>query len=160
MESRNKELASTIIRKAEVLRRTGFSASTLYLRIAKGEFPRQVSLGARSVGWIEHEIDAWIAGRVHARPGAEYETRCPEADGANRTRNDSPVQIAPQLTMTSEHSPKTGRSKGNGNLSMPDLAQVEVIEANLYVDKRTGALWFQVLSPFAQVRATAVTRCR
>ena len=157
MESWNKELAPTIIRKAEVLRRTGFSNSTLYLTIAKGKLLRQISLGERAVGWIEHEIDAWIAGRVNARPCADYESQSAELSGANRALIDNQEPIAPRQTATSRRSPQTGRPREIGDLSMPDLAQLEVIEANLYVDKRTGALWFQVLSPFAQVRAIAGT---
>jgi hypothetical protein len=30
---------------------------------------------------------------------------------------------------------------------MPELAQLELIGANDYVDKLTGTLWFQVLPP-------------
>jgi hypothetical protein len=36
----------------------------VYLRIAKGEFPKPVSLGARAVGWIETEVEDWIAHQI------------------------------------------------------------------------------------------------
>jgi prophage regulatory protein len=55
-----------IIRLKAVKARCGLSRSTLYNRMAAGEFPRAVTLGARSVGWIESEIDAWIAARIEA----------------------------------------------------------------------------------------------
>jgi len=32
-----------------------------------GKFPRRVKLGPRSVGWLEDEIDAWIADRADER---------------------------------------------------------------------------------------------
>jgi prophage regulatory protein len=55
-----------IIRLQAVKARCGLSRSTLYNRMAAGEFPSSVSLGARSVGWVESEINAWIAARINA----------------------------------------------------------------------------------------------
>ena len=49
-----------IIRLPEVMHRTGLSRPTIYAKIAKGVFPRQVSLGGNSVGWREYQIDEWI----------------------------------------------------------------------------------------------------
>ncbi len=54
-----------IIRLQAVKARCGLSRSTLYNRIAAGKFPSQVSLGPRSVGWLESEINAWIASRIN-----------------------------------------------------------------------------------------------
>ncbi len=53
-----------ILRLAGVKERTGLSRSTIYLNISLGLFPAPVQLGARSVGWLESEIDAWIASRI------------------------------------------------------------------------------------------------
>jgi prophage regulatory protein len=53
-----------ILRLRHVVARTGLSRSTIYERIQAGEFPAQVSLGARAVGWLEADIDAWIAAQV------------------------------------------------------------------------------------------------
>lgn len=33
----------------------------------QGTFPKPVSLGAKSVAWVEAEIEAWIIGRVDLR---------------------------------------------------------------------------------------------
>lgn len=71
--SRREHPPKTIIRLADVLRRTGFSRSATYLLIKKREFPHQVTLGARSVGWIEEEVDAWISERVSRRPASDLE---------------------------------------------------------------------------------------
>lgn len=49
-----------ILRLTQVLDRVGLSRSTVYERIKKGTFPKQITLGARAVGWLEHEIDAWL----------------------------------------------------------------------------------------------------
>jgi prophage regulatory protein len=53
-----------ILRLRQVSARTGLARSTIYERIKAGEFPSQVSLGARAVGWLEADISAWIAAQV------------------------------------------------------------------------------------------------
>jgi prophage regulatory protein len=55
-----------ILRLPVVLDRTGLSRSTVYLRVTEGRFPRPVSLGARAVGWIETEVEEWIALQIEA----------------------------------------------------------------------------------------------
>jgi prophage regulatory protein len=44
--------------------RTGLSRSSIYLRVADGSFPRPISLGARAVGWVESEVEGWIASKI------------------------------------------------------------------------------------------------
>jgi prophage regulatory protein len=53
-----------ILRLPNVLDRTGLSRSTVYLRVTEGRVPRPVSLGARAVGWIETEVEEWIARQI------------------------------------------------------------------------------------------------
>lgn len=53
----------TILRKEEVLRRTGLKTTRLYELINSREFPGQVSIGARAVGWYEDEVQEWIDNR-------------------------------------------------------------------------------------------------
>jgi len=48
------------IRLPEVLRMTSLSRSTLYEKIRKGAFPRQVSLGDNIVAWYESDVLAWM----------------------------------------------------------------------------------------------------
>jgi len=76
------------LRLPEVIERTGLSRSTIYVRLAAGCFPRPVALGGRAVGWIEAEIEEWVAERiaesrsVGGRAGERVEAahRIPEAD--------------------------------------------------------------------------------
>lgn len=56
--------APAIIRRPQVEARTGLARSTIYRRIRGGTFPPPVSLGGDAVGWVESEIDAWIAARI------------------------------------------------------------------------------------------------
>ena len=52
------------LRLTEVQRRIPYSRSTIYLKVSRGEFPQPINLGARSVGWLDTEINEWIAQRV------------------------------------------------------------------------------------------------
>lgn len=50
----------TVNRLPIVQSRTGLSRSTIYAYISQGKFPKPIHLGARSVGWLSADIDAWI----------------------------------------------------------------------------------------------------
>lgn len=54
MEARN------FIRIKDVITRTSLSRSTIYEKIAKGEFPEQIKLGIRTVCWDEQDINDWM----------------------------------------------------------------------------------------------------
>jgi prophage regulatory protein len=56
-----------LLRCESVTAKTGLERSAIYQRMQRGEFPKQVRLGPKSVGWLESEIDAWIAERVRQR---------------------------------------------------------------------------------------------
>jgi prophage regulatory protein len=58
-------MARTIIRKPEVIRRTGLSYTTIWRLERNGEFPSRVKLtDAGAIGWVESEVDGWIKDRV------------------------------------------------------------------------------------------------
>lgn len=59
-------MVTTILRLPTVKARTGLSRSTIYLRVAEGNFPAPVSLGGRAVGWVESEVNDWLAKRIEA----------------------------------------------------------------------------------------------
>ena len=56
-----------ILRLPQVVEATGETRSTIYKRIAEGEFPKPVKLGAKSVGWVEDEISAYNEARIAKR---------------------------------------------------------------------------------------------
>ncbi len=60
-----------ILRLPAVLQARGRSRSTHYLDIEQGLFTRPVSLGARAVGWPEHEVVALNEARIAGRDDAE-----------------------------------------------------------------------------------------
>ena len=70
---------ATILRRKQVEARTGLSKSTIYAKTKlnpdrpgdfDASFPKPIPLGAKSVGWLEHEIDAWIETRIQQRADA------------------------------------------------------------------------------------------
>ena len=52
------------IKLAEVKALTTLSTSEIYRRIAADSFPKQVTLGPKSVVWIESEVLAWCEARI------------------------------------------------------------------------------------------------
>ena len=66
-------MANMILRHPVVKTRTGLSRSTIYLRVAEGTFPKPISLGARAVGWIDAEVEAWLACQIEQSRRSEGE---------------------------------------------------------------------------------------
>lgn len=65
--------ALTILRRRQVEARTGLSRSSIYAKLRHNPkrpgdydptFPKPVSVGAKAVGWIEAELDSWLAAQV------------------------------------------------------------------------------------------------
>ena len=63
-------MVHNILRRHDVERVTGLPRSTIYNKIAKGEFPQPIKLSMKSVGWLESEIADWQSARIAARDGA------------------------------------------------------------------------------------------
>ena len=61
----------TILRLAAVKSESGYSRSTIYLRISQGLWSKQVSLGPRCVGWPAHEVAALNATRIAGKTDQE-----------------------------------------------------------------------------------------
>lgn len=56
-----------ILRKKEVLSMVGVSDPTLWRWEHEGAFPRRLRLGGNSCGWLQTEVEGWIAERAAAR---------------------------------------------------------------------------------------------
>ncbi|WP_377110115.1 AlpA family transcriptional regulator [Pseudoalteromonas sp. R86517] len=56
-----------LIKLKEVIEKTSLGRSTIYEFMTKGTFPKQISLGAKSVAWLESEVDDWIEDKVRGR---------------------------------------------------------------------------------------------
>ena len=60
-------MATTILRMIELKRKVKLSRTSIYSRVADGDFPKPISLGGRSIGWLEEEIDSWLKKKVASR---------------------------------------------------------------------------------------------
>lgn len=49
-----------ILRLKAVLARTGLSRSTMYRKMDKGTFPRNIKISERCAGWRESTIAEWL----------------------------------------------------------------------------------------------------
>ncbi|VXD07177.1 helix-turn-helix transcriptional regulator [Serratia oryzae] len=56
-----------LLRLTDVMQKTGFKKSWIYLLVKQGGFPPAVKIGSRSVAWVESEVNAWIAERINKR---------------------------------------------------------------------------------------------
>ena len=66
------EMNSRIIRWPEVHAKVGYCRTNIYYLVKSGDFPAPIKLGARAVGWLECEVEAWIDSRIEAsRNGGE-----------------------------------------------------------------------------------------
>ena len=64
-------MANTILRLPAVKATSGYSRSTVYLRIDQGLWTSQVHLGPRCVGWPEDEVAALNAARISGKTDDE-----------------------------------------------------------------------------------------
>ena len=55
--------SNRIVRAREVQKMTGLSRTTIWRLENKGDFPRRVSLGVGSVGWLHGDVKRWIDSR-------------------------------------------------------------------------------------------------
>lgn len=65
------QTALTILRRRQVEVETGYSRSTIYLRISQGLFIKPVRLGARAVGFPAGEVAALNAARIAGKTEAD-----------------------------------------------------------------------------------------
>ena len=56
-----------LIRIKEVRHLTGLSTASVYRKVKANEFPQSISLGARTVGWVESEVLEWVESRIAGR---------------------------------------------------------------------------------------------
>lgn len=78
----------TILRRTQVQAETGYSRSTIYLRITQGLWPKPVSLGARAVGWPAGEVAALNAARIAGKSDQEIRALVLQLERERRSISD------------------------------------------------------------------------
>ena len=64
MEARKSARRIQILRLPEVCKTTGLRRSMVYQLEAVQRFPARVRISDRAVGWVEEEVQAWLAERI------------------------------------------------------------------------------------------------
>lgn len=142
MNAQSQEASSqTILRLAEVLRRTGLSRSTLYLRIANASFPHQISLGGRAIGWLKSEVDDWVDTRANLRkPSTDKATsitgKLESATDADRESNPS----------RANQTRKPAHSSDLVNEHPLDFGQLSLVSTAIYFDKSSRSFWLKLIA--------------
>lgn len=65
------QLPRRFIKLPKVKDYTSLSTSEIYRRIAAGTFPAQITLGPKSVAWLEAEVLAWLDALAAQREAAQ-----------------------------------------------------------------------------------------
>ena len=60
-------MIKNIIKLDKVKECTTLSTATIYRKIKKGEFPKQIKLSERSSGWVEDEIAEYLESCINKR---------------------------------------------------------------------------------------------
>jgi prophage regulatory protein len=104
----------TILRIEEVLHRTGLKHTMFYDLIKKRKFPKQVTLGARAVGWYEHQVDEWIRNRDSAKRQPERPSQT-VTDGTEMP----PTKHLPSKSAMKAMAPNPAESKLSAAIGAP-----------------------------------------
>ena len=78
-------MPNAILRIPAAKSQSGYSRSTIYLRIAQGLWTRQISLGPRAIGWPANEIAALNAARISSKTDAEIRDLVLKLEAARKT---------------------------------------------------------------------------
>ena len=78
-------MPQTIYRLPTVKRETGYSRSTIYLRISQGLWSKQVILGPGCVGWPAREVEALNAARIAGKSDEEIRALVLKLEAARKT---------------------------------------------------------------------------
>lgn len=84
-----------ILRLPAVCRATGLGRSMVYQLEAANRFPRRIKIGARAVGWIEAEIQSWLAERITTSRGS-VDMLVERPDSAQRLARISASHVSPR----------------------------------------------------------------
>lgn len=96
---------SDIIRIDEVMQLAGLKKTMLYDLIGKEQFPAQVGLGARAVGWYKNQVLDWVRHRPSTR--RDQDGRCLKTKAG--AASDVPREDKPKATIK-----RPCRSKNSG----------------------------------------------
>ena len=78
-------MTHTILRLPAVKAETGYSRSTIYLRVSQGLWTKQICLGPRCVGWPANEIAALNAARIAGKSDQDIRALVVKLEAARKS---------------------------------------------------------------------------
>lgn len=78
-----------ILRLPQVCKATGLGRSMIYQLESQRRFPCRVRIGARAVGWVEAEVQSWLAGRIERHRASGSRLAPPMASALDSPRRES-----------------------------------------------------------------------
>lgn len=60
-------MVNVLLKLSEVLRRTGLSRTEIYERMKRGDFPKSVKVGLRTVRWPSNDVDSWVSNVIEGQ---------------------------------------------------------------------------------------------
>ncbi|MCP4473104.1 MAG: AlpA family phage regulatory protein [Gammaproteobacteria bacterium] len=112
----------TILRLPAVQAKSGYSRSTIYVRINQGLWTKPIHLGERSIGWPLHEVVVLNQARVAGLSDNEIRllVKTLEAERKKASRNLSPYCADYQLNDSVHDSPAKLKAMIELTRSRPD----------------------------------------
>jgi len=77
-------MSKRILRLPAVKSESGYSRSTVYLRISQGLWPKQINLGPRCVGWPANEVSSLNAARIAGKSDQEIRALVTKLEAARK----------------------------------------------------------------------------
>ena len=77
-------MSNQIYRMPKTLSETGYSRSTIYLRIAEGLWVKPIKLGARAIGFPSNEVAALISARIAGKSDTSIRELVTELEAARK----------------------------------------------------------------------------
>ncbi len=77
-------MSNTLLRLPAVKAESGYSRSTIYLRMSQGLWTKPVSLGARAVAWPAGDVTALNAARIAGKTDADIRALVAKLEAARR----------------------------------------------------------------------------
>jgi len=139
-----------ILRLPEVLARVGLKKTSLYGLIEEGLFPkpRKLMANSRSVGWLEEEVDNYIAGLKVDQCAS---SKANAAEPAKEAVNSSPSRILRAPSKPTKISNDSGKPTTSDDLLVP--IGLEIMGRPVFLHKRSGKVLLDIgHMPFKSVR--------
>ena len=78
-------MTHTILRMPATKSQSGYSRSTIYLRMSQGLWTQQIRLGPRCIGWPASEISALNAARIAGKTDEEIRALVVKLEAARKS---------------------------------------------------------------------------